>query len=150
MPKDCVILVADLDTENAIKGLLARPQAIGCRSITFDIFRHPRRDPGVRLESASFFKSLIASYDRAIAILDRHGSGCDDQLAQIIEQEIENLMPVEWRGNAVAIVIDPELESWVWSDSPEVEKILGWQGRQPNLREWLAAETPGDTGIQTS
>ena len=35
------------------------------------------------------------------------------------------------------IVCDPELEIWVWSDSPEVDEVLGWRGRKPALRKWL-------------
>jgi phage antirepressor YoqD-like protein len=35
------------------------------------------------------------------------------------------------------ILLDPELEIWVWSDSPEVDGQLGWAQRQPDLRTWL-------------
>ncbi len=35
------------------------------------------------------------------------------------------------------IVIQPELEIWVWSDSTKVDECLGWAGYQPNLRNWL-------------
>lgn len=37
----------------------------------------------------------------------------------------------------MAIVIDPELEAWLWSDSPEVDNALGWKGKSPSLRTWL-------------
>jgi len=32
-------------------------------------------------------------------------------------------------------MIEPELEAWVWSDSPQVDEALGWSGQ--NLRQWL-------------
>ena len=137
MSKDCIILVADLDAENAIRGLLDRPLAIACRNFSFDLFRHPRRDPGVRLESGEFLRSFGTSYERAVLILDRHGSGADIEASQVIERGIEDALPVYWRERTVAVVIDPELESWVWSDSPEVDNMLGWHGRTPPLREWL-------------
>jgi hypothetical protein len=137
MLRDCVILVADLDTENAIKGLLTRPESLGCRRFDFEIYRHPRRDPGVRLESASFLRTFINSHERAIAIFDRHGSGADQLTSDQIEQDLETSLAVDWRQNAVAVVIDPELETWVWSDSPEVDRKLGWGGQSPSLREWL-------------
>ena len=35
------------------------------------------------------------------------------------------------------VVIDPELEAWVFSDSPHVDKVLGWTNRNPTLREAL-------------
>jgi len=42
-----------------------------------------------------------------------------------------------WRERAAAIVVDPEIDAWVWSDSPRVEAVLGWTGRDPDLRSWL-------------
>ena len=42
-----------------------------------------------------------------------------------------------WTDNAAVIVIDPELENWVWVDSPHVDDVLGWRGRGPGLWEWL-------------
>ena len=140
MTKDCVILLADLDTENVIKGLLTRPSALGCRSFSFDVFRHSRRDPGVRLESADFLRAFASDYGYAVVILDRHGSGADAIPPERIEQDIEDALQATWPRRAVAIVIDPELEVWVWSDSPEVDVDLGWQGRTPSLRQWLASE----------
>lgn len=137
MQKDCVILVADLDTENALKGVLSRPESLGCRSFSFEIQRHPRRDPGVRLEAASFLRLFVKTHSRAVAVLDRHGSGADQKLAVKIEQEVEEALAADWRQNAIAVVIDPELESWVWSDSPEVDQKLGWDGQSPSLRKWL-------------
>jgi hypothetical protein len=38
-------------------------------------------------------------------------------------------------------VIDPELEVWVWSNSPRVADVLGWQGRSRELNEWLRTTT---------
>ena len=103
MPKDCIILVADLDAENAIRGLLTRPIALNCRSFTFDLFRHPRRDPGVRLESGEFLRPFATAYDRAVVILDRHGSGAEAKGAEEIEREIEIAVPGDWRGRAISI-----------------------------------------------
>ena len=45
-----------------------------------------------------------------------------------------------WKGRNAAIVIDPELEIWVWSTSPHVEAFLGWREEFPNLRDWLFSE----------
>jgi hypothetical protein len=38
------------------------------------------------------------------------------------------------------IVLEPELEIWVWSDSPEVDAALGWKNRNPSLRVWLSQQ----------
>jgi len=71
-------------------------------------------------------------------MLDREGCGRDDRSRETLESEIElRLAGSGWHDRAAAIVIDPELEVWVWSDSPEVAAILGWTGHQPTLAQWL-------------
>jgi hypothetical protein len=35
------------------------------------------------------------------------------------------------------LVFEPELEIWIWSDSPEVDQAIGWKGHCPPLRTWL-------------
>lgn len=35
------------------------------------------------------------------------------------------------------IVLDPELEVWVWSESRHVDDVLGWVGMPTALRAWL-------------
>jgi hypothetical protein len=56
----------------------------------------------------------------------------------MLEADVEQRLATNgWADRARAIVIDPELESWVWSKSPEVDKALGWAGHVPALRPWL-------------
>jgi hypothetical protein len=58
-----------------------------------------------------------------------------------VEEEVERrLSSSGWGDRAVAIAIDPELEIWVWSDSPQVDDVLGWRQREPQLRDWLRNE----------
>jgi hypothetical protein len=71
-------------------------------------------------------------------MFDREGCGNERLSGVDLEAEVEGRLQVNgWGYRAKAVVIDPELESWVWSDSPEVEKTLGWTGRTPVLRSWL-------------
>ncbi len=42
-----------------------------------------------------------------------------------------------WGKLAKAIVLVSEIEAWGWADSPHVEDVAGWRGRQPTLRRWL-------------
>ena len=37
-------------------------------------------------------------------------------------------------------MLDPELEAWVWSDSPHVDDVAGWKNRRPSLRRWLISQ----------
>ena len=136
--KDLLVLVADRNMEFTVKGLLTRPPALGIRVITYDLFQHPWHDAGCRFNSKEFLRPFVNQYSRSIVILDKEGCGQEDQSRTEIENSIEGeLSSSGWNERAAAIVIEPELENWVWSDSPHVDNVLGWHGKQPSLREWL-------------
>lgn len=124
--KDLVVLVADADMEQAVRGLLARPQSLGIRSgITFDVFKHPRRDPGVFHEAHEFLRPLQGQYEYALVMLDREGSGQENRSAQDIENEIQQrLNAAGWSERSAVVVLDPELEAWVFSNSLHVVKVI--------------------------
>jgi hypothetical protein len=66
------------------------------------------------------------------------GSGQEVQEKEALERTAsERLANSGWGDRAAAIILDPELEVWVWSDSPEVDRCLGWKGQPHDLREWL-------------
>jgi len=71
-------------------------------------------------------------------MFDREGCGKDLKPRLDLEAEVEaRLQRSGWDNRASAIVLDPELECWVWSGSPKVDRALGWIGRTPTLRAWL-------------
>jgi hypothetical protein len=137
MPKDLAILVADADIRAAIEGLLTRPSAIPIRPLTYDLIVHPQRDPGVRLRSRGLLAPFRTTHSYALAILDHEGCGATNATPDDVQIEIENGCAVDWQNRLCAVAISPEVESWVWSDSPLVDLVLGWSGRQPDLRQWL-------------
>jgi hypothetical protein len=74
-------------------------------------------------------------------MFDRKGCGRDAKTREYLEADLEGrLNRSGWGGRAAAIVIDPELENWVWTESAHVELVLGWKGRSPDLRLWLVSE----------
>jgi hypothetical protein len=140
--KDLVLLVADLDAENALRGILQRWQSLGIRQLIegrqLDILRHPQRDPGCRCNGEGFLAGFIRTHSHALIVFDHSGCGWDDRAATDVEVDVEDrLSQAGWKDRCAAIVIDPELEAWVWSESPNVDEELGWTGRHPSLREWL-------------
>lgn len=136
--KDLVVLVADKCAEQAIYGLLSRPKALGTRQVTFDVYVHPDRDPGCLHESHELLRPLRQQYKHALVIFDLEGSGAESKGREAAEEEVrQRLERAGWSGRAKVIAIEPELEVWVWSDSPEVDRCLGWSQRLPPLREWL-------------
>ena len=137
--KDLVVLVADKNTEFALKGLITkRTHALRIRPLTFDIFVHVERDPGCLNRAHDFLRSHSRRYRHALVMFDHDGCGQEKKDRTTLEQQVEaQLAQAGWDDRAAAVVLDPELEIWVWSDSPHVEKALGWQDRTPELRSWL-------------
>ncbi|MHC1730174.1 MAG: hypothetical protein AB9866_29945 [Syntrophobacteraceae bacterium] len=77
----------------------------------------------------------------ALLMFDYQGCGREDSpLNSLEDQTNQKLADTGWGDRATTIIIDPELEIWLWSDSPHVDKILGWQGKQPDLRTWLKTQ----------
>lgn len=139
-PQDLIIVVADADAKQVVEGLLRRPQSLQIRSVRFTVDRYVRRDSGCRGTSHVFLRPFIRQFDHAMVLFDRHGSGRDAQSAEDIEAAVESQLERNgWKGRSAAVVCDPELEIWVWSDSSEVDEVLGWQGRNPPLRDWLVS-----------
>jgi hypothetical protein len=126
---DLAVLVADADTESVVHTLLEnRWAALNIRKIKFQIIRDIGRDPGVYKQADSILKPSLRSAQHALVMLDRAGSGQEHKLsAQQMENDLEaRLSQSGWpSGCCAAIVIDPELELWVWSRSPHVPAVLG-------------------------
>ena len=139
--QDLIVVVADADAKQAVAGMLRRPESLRIRPIQFQVDRYSVRDPGCCRTSHKYLRSFIRQFDHAIVMFDRHGSGRDIASREEIETAVERQLAINgWKERSAAIVCDPELEIWVWSDSPEVEEVLGWRGKQPTLGEWLVAE----------
>lgn len=139
--KDLIVLVEGKDDEKTIAGLVKRAPALGIRPITVDIFPHPNSGPGCVNEASNFLRNFTKTHHHALVFFDREGCGRQTTPAITIENEVKiELIRSGWNDRAGVIVVEPELEAWVWSLSPHVEEVLGWKDRNPNLREWLITE----------
>ena len=136
--RDLVVLVADKNMESTVQGILARPESVPMRPVVHSIFVHPERDPGCLLHSAPFLRPLRRGYARALVMFDREGCGREDltrlELCEMVRAGLANS---GWSESGAAVCVDPELENWVWSDSPEVLGALGWSQGRPSVRLWL-------------
>ena len=143
--RELFVVVADLDAENVIRTLLKDRQEALDIELDFaagtDLLRYTGRDCGCRTDAVKILRRVQETHDRALIIFDHHGSGSEDTAAPDLEGQIEKgLARSGWLPQRVAaIVIDPELEAWVWSGSPQVSKVLGWKQGHPALRGFLAA-----------
>ena len=138
-PKDLVILIADKNMEFAVRGLLSRHQSLAIRPIVYDAFVHPEKDPGCFLRAHEFLRSFSKTHRRGLVMFDREGCGKDDAREDLERAVEQRLSASGWDSRAVAIVIDPELEIWVWANSTHVPKVLGWHDHDPSLQDWLKA-----------
>ncbi|MGA2230622.1 MAG: hypothetical protein ABSH22_06955 [Tepidisphaeraceae bacterium] len=137
---DLILLVPGKDESAALDAMLARPKALGIRTVDYRVERHERRDAGCRLEAPAYLKSATSQYAHAIVIFDREGCGSTES-RESLEADLERrLAESGWGDRAAVIVIDPELENWMWSDSPRVDEALGWHGKSPTLRQWLQSD----------
>jgi hypothetical protein len=138
---DLVVLVPDKNMEWALHGLLSRPEALRIRSVRFIIRTHLGRDPGCARDGHNFLRPMSRTCHHALIMFDHEGCGREGEQPQALEDEVAlNLSSNGWGDRAKALILSPELEIWVWSDSPEVDRCLGWQLRTPDLRTWLKAK----------
>ena len=125
--KNLVVLVADKDTKQALIGIFSRHDSLKIQRVQFDIYVHSNRDPGCYREHSTFLREFIKHYGHALVIFDREGCGDDRREREFLEKQVEDGLAANgWEGRSAAIVIDPELEIWVWADSPHVANALGW------------------------
>ena len=134
---DLIVVAADLGIETTIRTLLQRTQSMQIRRVDFEI-RRLVGDSKCCREAHGYLRSFVRQFDHALVVFDRDGSGREHLLRVDPEAEVEQRLYANgWTDRSAAIVLDPELEVWVWSDSGEVPAVLGWSGRQPDLRTWL-------------
>ena len=139
-PERLVVLVADRDIEEALTVVLGRPRSLGIRPVPFECQRRPNRDGGCRANAAEFLRPFQNRFSHALVVVDREGCG-SLETREAIEQSVEvELERNGWKAFGKVIVIDPELERWLWSDSPAVLKGLGWNRGYADLRAWPEEE----------
>jgi hypothetical protein len=141
--KDLLILAADRDMEYTLHGLLTRQKSLQIRPVSYDIFTHPQRDPGCWNDAHNFLRPFTKQYDYALVLFDHVGSGQEKISVDRLVPKLEEALKINgWKDeHAKVIVLQPELEVWVWGRSPKIDECLGWAGRRPDLRTWLRAKT---------
>jgi hypothetical protein len=144
--KDLIVLAADKSMKLTIEKLLARSSHLGFRQVYADVVSHPENDPGVMNRCHDFLRSFTRQYEHAIAMCDRDGSG-SESAREDLETRIErHLRTNGWDDRASAVVIDPELDVWVWGDWHVLVKWTGWSGDAESLRAWLTDQNLLDAG----
>ena len=127
--KELIVLASDSQQKAVIEILLEKRYAsLSIRKLmqrqNFDVFAHPNKDPGVYKEAGQFLSVFEKQYRYALVLIDSEWEGSPGQ--NKIKEKIQNdLNQNGWTDRSSIIVIDPELEIWVWSSSDEIPEILG-------------------------
>jgi hypothetical protein len=127
--RDVVFLVADSGIEQMVRGFLGRErfhQSLRCGPFAFDpatdvVVATQGRDPDVHKNARERLRAYEAQYAHAVVILDEQWEGSPG--AAKIRDDIAKQMAPYWERFAV-VVIEPELEAWVWQDSPHVAQAF--------------------------
>jgi hypothetical protein len=131
-------LVADRNMEAVVASLLGKHEALGTREIQSQIIRHPQHDPGCYRDATPLLSVFANQARQALVLLDRDWDGVPNLPSRQIEAEVESRIAVMKQGWARCIVIEPELEAWLFTRSPRLDEAVGWRGRAPSLSEALA------------
>ncbi|MHB1309021.1 MAG: hypothetical protein ACYC23_18240 [Limisphaerales bacterium] len=134
--QDLVLLVADKNAHFALKGALGRPEALGIRRINFEFRVHPGRDGGGRKTGPELLALERRRFHHALLVLDFEGCGTDLPNATALEAQLDTRLFAHWKEAARSIVIEPELDVWIWGSNNAVEQAIGWPAGK-GLREWL-------------
>lgn len=119
-----------------LKGVLDRPAAMGISGIEFDFRVHAGRDGGVRATGPETLALEQKRFKHALLVLDHEGSGHAASDAISLESELDERLRVVWGNRAKAIVIEPELEAWIWGANNVLQEVFEWPLSIP-IREWL-------------
>jgi hypothetical protein len=133
--RDCVFLVADKNMQATFEGFLTREKfcrSLGCGDFAFDADEDLRvaagdNDPGLYTRGHELLRPFRATHRHAIVVLDAEWEGAPK--ATIIAQNMsQNIQATGWeKPNFRVIVIDPELENWIWQRSEHVAQGLGFE-----------------------
>lgn len=131
--RDCLFLVADKNIEAMVAGFLSTDNfhlKLGCNHFKFEQkhdlrVAHGKNDPGIYTMANELLKPYCKTHRRVIVILDAAWNGSPGAIK--INNQVENhCRNAGWNDdNHCVIVIDPELENWIWQNNINVCKELG-------------------------
>ena len=132
--RDCIFLVADTNMQAAFEGFLSRVgfhQSLGCGFFDFDPGQDIKvasgdNDPGLYVRGHELLRPFQSSHRHAVVVLDVQWDGSPG--AETIKQHLtERICATGWKPGAFqVIVIDPELENWIWQQNELVARGLGF------------------------
>jgi hypothetical protein len=131
--RDCVFLVADSTMRQTLLGFLSRndvhkPYNLGTAPFAFDpnedLFSSVTLDPGTYSTGEELLRPFQKTHRRAVVILDAEWDGSPGAVT-IRANLTKRIVGTGWAADACkVIVIDPELEAWIWQRNNKVATAL--------------------------
>lgn len=139
--KDLIVAVADSYQEKVLEALLPRiPHSSSTAPFNYEIIRNPGKDSGSYNDSHELLRPFINQYKYALVIFDFEGTGVEHLTRQEVENNVQSFMDKNgWEGRNAVIVIQPELETWMWMNNANVEQAIGWES-DLSLYNWARQE----------
>lgn len=145
--RDCVFLLADGTMEAMLQGFFNRS---GChQSLETGVFNFDPRedivsgtnDPRTYTQAHELLRSYQHTHRYAVIILDNDWEG--SRGVETIRTDIRrNMRACGWDDDRFeVIVIDPELENWIWQESQHIVDAFAYEG-ELTIRQWLREQEP--------
>jgi len=135
---DLIVLAADNNMKFTLRGALERPQALGIRPISFDIIVHPNSDGGVRTDGPNLLVLRRNQFSHGLLVMDFEGSGARNTALEL-ETELDGRLGELWSNAAKAVVIEPEVDIWMWGSDNMLHQTIG-RPRDTGIRDWLRGQ----------
>lgn len=136
--QDLFVLAADTSMETVIEKGLQRNESLGIRQVTVHATTHAGRDGGARTTGVSLMATQASLFEHGLLVFDHEGSGAREA-ALDLEARLDEELARAWGDRAKAIVIDPEVDIWLWGSNNALAQVLNWSN--PNsIRDWLLSE----------
>lgn len=138
--RNLIILSPDGAYAQVLPALLNRHQSLGIRNISFDVKSDPFHDASGQI--VELLRPFLNSHEKALVVRDLEGSGKEAAGAQALEMELlTSLHQNGWnRDNSAALVLEPEIESWLRLDSAHMGQLIKTfaRRRKETLDDWKA------------
>ena len=148
-----LFLVADKNMEFALRGFFERDgwyHRVGCARFDFEaksdiVVASGQNDPGIYSAGDVLLRPFAKKYAHVVVMVDEQWEGSPG--AQAIRERVDqHIKEAGWPQDAgLSLVLVPEVDVWLWSDSPHTPMALGWsswQALRSALRTsgWLTAD----------
>ncbi|MBF0147816.1 MAG: hypothetical protein HQL84_16400 [Magnetococcales bacterium] len=142
-----MFLLADSNMKGAFEGFFSREafhRSIGCGPFRFVasedlVVAAGDNDPGLFTRGHELLRPYQQSHQYALVVLDAAWEGSPG--AERIWQKVSaNLLESGWSQDRFhVVVIEPELETWIWQQNPHVATALGFDDVETLMADDLLA-----------